>query len=318
MAGDLHSSPSVSDFPPAGALPRPILLLINGNSRRGRDAFEEVQRLLKEAGVPLKEAVLAKDKKHTQSLLKREIEEGAKTVIIGGGDGTLSHCAGCLANSPVAMAVLPLGTGNTFVRSLGLPVDLAAAVKTIAGGHVEAVDVGEVNGRIFLNSVSLGLSAMIAGSLTHDIKKKLGVFSWPVMGLKVLMLHRPLRLTLAANGETKAVRTHQLLIANGRYVAGPLKAAPDASLQNSHLEVFTLGGPDKRELAATALRWLVNRHVGARGVRFIETQELEVRSRRKVKADVDGDLSEETPLTVKILPRALRVVVPEDFVADAV
>jgi diacylglycerol kinase family enzyme len=96
-------------------------------------------------------------------LLRREVEAGAHTVIIGGGDGTLSECASHLIHTNVAMGVLPLGTGNTFARSIGIPLDLNAAARTIATGNVQRIDVGQVNDQIFLNSVSLGLSAEIAG-----------------------------------------------------------------------------------------------------------------------------------------------------------
>lgn len=303
---------------PAGELVTPILLLINGNSRRGREAFEDVQKLLAEAGIPIKEAVLAKDKAETERLLRREIEAGAQTVIVGGGDGTLSLCAEYLVGTQVAMAVLPLGTGNTFVRSIGIPVDMAAAIENIAKGEVQYIDVGKVNDQIFLNSVSLGLSATIAKSLTKEIKKKLGVLSWPYIGLKVMLSHRPMALTLIENGQKRKVRTHQLVVANGRYVAGPIRASDEASLQDSELTVFTLGGTTKFELIKTGLEWLANRHVESNGVKYFETQDLEVHSRRPIKASVDGEVNEKTPLKIVVLPRSLRVVVPKNFVADEV
>jgi YegS/Rv2252/BmrU family lipid kinase len=211
---------------------------------------------------------------------------------------------------------LPLGTGNTFARSLGIPVDLASAVQTIATGRVQNIDVGQVNQQVFLNSVSLGLSVEIAGALTHEMKDKLGLLAWPVVAGKVFLTHRPIALKLTDGERKLTLRTHQLLVVNGRYVAGPIIASPDASVQDSRLTVFTLGGARKSQLIRVALKWLSNRHMDSPAARYFETKSLRVESRRRLVANVDGDLNEHTPLEIKVLSRALRVVVPHDFKAD--
>lgn len=301
----------------APALPRPITLLVNVNSRQGRDQFEAARKAVRAAGIPAIVAHAVQSKEESEKLLRAEIEAGAKTIIIGGGDGTLSSCAGVLVGTGVAMAVLPMGTGNTFVRSLGVPVKLEDAAVTIAAGHVESVDVGRCNGRIFLNSVALGLSADIAAALDKDTKKRLGLLAWPVVGVRVLARHRPLRLRVLA-AETKfAIRTHQIVVANGRYLAGPIAASEDASLQSHDLEVFTLGGSDWKSLLRATWKWLRGNRRGDRDTRFFKTRKLRLESlKRPLRASVDGDLNETTPLELEIMPAALRVVVPQGFIAD--
>ena len=300
-------------------LPHPILLLVNGNSRTGQQVFGEAITALREAGIDVKEAVLAKDKVETQRLLKREIAGKSRLVIVGGGDGTLSYCAGVLAGSDVAMGVIPLGTGNTFARSIGIPVEMKGAVQAIAAGRIEAVDVGKCNRRVFLNSVSLGLSSEIAGALTGEVKKKFGLLAWPLVGGKILARHRSMKLRVLSQERSFSVKTHQLMIANGRYVAGPIKASEDASLEDHQLTVFALGGSSKAALFKAVWHWLRHTHKEAEEVPFFETKELRVQSLgRPQKANIDGEISEKTPLKLSIWPRALRVVVPQDFVADEV
>jgi len=300
-------------------IPQPALLLVNGHSRTGRQMFGEAINALREAGIEIKEAHLSRDKAETAKLLKREIDEGAQSVICGGGDGTLSTCAEYLAKSEVAMAVLPLGTGNTFARSLGIPVDMKGAIQTIANGKIERIDVGQCNSQIFLNSVSLGFSAELADSLTSQVKKQLGLLAWPYVGLRIGLKHRSIRLRITSPDHKEVLRTHQLMIANGRYVAGPIKASEDATVQDGELTVFALGGASKTELAKAVYEWLTHRHIESRTVPFFETKELLVESLgRRVKANVDGDVNEHTPLRLKVLPRALKVIVPKDFVADEV
>ncbi len=314
-----HVQPESPLVPSDQNLPHPVLLLVNGHSRTGRDRFGEALALLRDNGIEVKEAILARDKRETELLLKREVAAKANLVIVGGGDGTLSTCAEFLAGTSVAMGVLPLGTGNTFVRSIGLPVDLKSAIETIASGRVESVDVGRCNNQVFLNSVSIGLSAEIAGALTKEIKKKLGGFAWPIIGGRVALSHRAVRLRLTSDKGVETFRTHQLMVANGRYVAGPIRASESASLQDHELTVFALGGGSKWELVSAAWKWIRDSHVEAEDVPFFETRELRVESMgRRLKANVDGEVNEVTPLRISVWPRALRVVVPQDFVADAV
>ena len=317
MSLSVHPDPPAE--PAVEHLPQPVLFLVNGHSRQGREQFDSALEMLREAGLPIKEAILASDKAETERLLKREIAEGAKMVITGGGDGTLSLCADHLAGTSVAMAVLPLGTGNTFARSIGVPIGMKEAVETIVAGHIEAIDVGKCNGEIFLNSVSLGFSASLAGALTGDVKKKLGLLAWPVTGLKMAWRHRPLRLRVTSEQENFVALTHQLLIGNGRYVAGGIKASEESSVQNNELTVFSLGGASLGQFARAAVMWAVKHDFEGPGTHYFQTKKVSIRSLgRPATANIDGELNQKTPLEIEVWPRALRVVVPPGFVADEV
>ena len=312
-------APGAPDEPTVEHLPKPVLFIVNGHSRQGREQFGPALASLRESGLHIKEAILARDKAETEHLLKREIEEGASMVIAGGGDGTLSLCANFLAGTEVALAALPLGTGNTFARSIGLPVEMEAAIETIAKGHIETIDVGKCNGTVFLNSVSLGFSASLAGALTSEVKKKFGLLAWPVTGLKMMSRHRPLRLRVTSEQENFVARTHQLLVGNGRYVAGSFKASEEASLQDDELTVFSLGGESRGEFIKSAVNWAFRRDFEGPGTRHFQTQKVRVQSLgRPAKANVDGELGQTTPLEIEVWPRAMRVVVPRGFVADEV
>lgn len=309
------------DAPPTTAphLPRPIRVIINAHSRLGRESFDDAVAALNAAGVPISQAHAVQSKDETTRLLQAEIDDGAATVIIGGGDGTLSACAGVLVNTSVAMAILPLGTGNTLARSLGIPIDLQEAARTVVTGHVEPMDVGRANGEVFVNSLTLGVSAEIAASLTTDIKKRLGLLAWPVMGARVLSGHRPLHLKVTSAERRFQIRTHQLVVASGRYIAGPIPAAPDASVQDGILRVFVLGGKEPGSLARTALQWLLGRHPHDPETRYFTTRSLRIESlRRPVAMNLDGEEKGGTPADIELLPQALRVVVPRGFEADAV
>lgn len=265
----------------------------------------------------LREVCLSESVDESERVLRRELQAQAPSVLVGGGDGTLSFCANLLAGSETAMGTLPLGTGNTFARSIGLPLALEEAAAALAEGRVEAVDVGSVNGRVFLNSVTLGLSAKIADSVDSAAKSRWGLLAWPVVGLPIAFGHRPLSLKIVAPGHLLQVRTHQLVVSNGRYIAGPLAATPGATVQDACLRVFTLGGSRRRSLLRATLQWLRGRHTISPDTEYFAATHLRIDSpRRPVKANVDGELCEQTPLEFEVVPRALRLIVPRDFQAD--
>lgn len=304
---------------PAPELPRPITCIINTHSRKGRDQYEDAIAALKAAGLPLIHAHAVEDRQETIDLLLREIEHGANLVIVGGGDGTLSDCAEHLAGTQVAMGVVPLGTGNTLARSLGIPLELEAAAQTLADGHIISMDVGRVNGKVFLNSVTLGLSSEIAQALTPEVKKKLGILSWPVIGFKMLAQQRALKLRVQSPDRSYTVRTHQLVVANGRYIAGPIASAPDAAINDHTLKVFVLGNDDKKSLVSTAWQWLRGQHIDSPEAKFFQTKSVRIESLKgRVDADVDGEVNDYTPLEITIEPNALRVVVPKGYDAKNV
>lgn len=291
----------------------PALLLINASSRRGREGREEALSALAAAGFRVREAA-ADTEAEAARLLGEEAERGALFVVVGGGDGTLSAAAGVLAGSNTALAALPMGTGNTLARSLGLPLDLGEAAKALATGRVARVDVGQVNGRVFVNSVTLGLSGRIADALDAETKRRLGLLAWPVVGARALFARHAMRLRATSPERAVMYRTRQLVIANGKYVAGPVEASPDASLESGLLEVFALGGPTLGGLLGGAVRWLLRRHREAPEARYFRARRLRVESLgRAVPADVDGEICTETPLEIALRAGALPVVVPAGF-----
>jgi len=313
--------PDESPIPlhPAADLPRPITCIINTHSRKGRDQYEDAIAALKAAGLPILHAHAVEDSEQTIEILLREIESGANLVIVGGGDGTLSHCAAHLAGTQVAMGVVPLGTGNTLARSLGIPLDLEGAAQTLAAGHITKMDVGRVNGKAFLNSVTLGFSSEIAQELTSEVKKKLGILSWPVVGFKVFARQRAMKLRVQSPDRSYTVRTHQFVVANGRYIAGPVAASDNAAINDHLLKVFVLGNENKKSLVATAVHWLRGKHEDAPDAKYFETKSLRVESLKgRLDADVDGEIWGHTPLEFSIEPNALRVVVPHDYDAENV
>ena len=299
-----------------------MTLIINVNARQGAAALGEATILLRSKGVATR-PVATSSQAQADAAIRAALRRGDPAVIVGGGDGTLSHAAALLVGSRTALGVLPLGTGNTFARSVGVPLSLWDAAGIVAQGKRAAVDVGQAvmdaaAPQTFLNSVGLGFSAEIARQLTGQVKRRLGLLAWPLVGVRVLIGHHPLDLELRlgelGSGAPRHLRSHQLLIANGRYVAGPLKAAPDAAVDDHRLDVLTFGTTSLMSAAAAALRW-----ASGRGGQVEAARQLQIRSRSgPVWVSVDGEVSRRTKLKLSVRPAALWVLVPSGFEASEV
>ena len=151
-------------------LPKSAILIVNAKSRRGAEAFDEACALLKAAGVDLIDAQAIKDPRKMGPAIRRAIK-AAPMVIVGGGDGSLSESIDDFVGADTVFALLPLGTANSFARTIGIPLDLEGAIGVIAKGRRLAIDLGKINDDYFLNNAAMGLAPVVAETVPHGLKR---------------------------------------------------------------------------------------------------------------------------------------------------
>jgi YegS/Rv2252/BmrU family lipid kinase len=295
------------------------VLIINTRSRRGRRLFASARRRLA-GGVRLVAVFPVPDPVELGSVFRTALALRPDLIVVGGGDGTLKEAAGHLVHRDVALGVLPLGTTNNFARSLGLPLRLAGAAGVIRHGKVADVDAGLVGtaadavaGEVFANMVSLGMSVAVAERAPAGLKRLIGRSAYALTALHRMPVHQPFRATVRTADNVFDFVTHQLNIANGAHHSGRL-IARDAGPDDRRLAVYRLGDKSRHRLAGATLR-----HIFA-GYRrsldeaaFITTREVHVETDPPLPVDVDGEIRGRTPVTVTLLPNALRVLVPLEF-----
>lgn len=293
------------------------VLVVNASSRRASRVRPRLPGLLRSAGLRMLDDVTVVRPAALPTALAAALDLDPDLLVVGGGDGTLTTAAALLAHRRTALGVLPLGTTNNFARSLGLPLTLRAAVRTLATGRVVDVDLGRLRGPgvedvLFANLVSLGVSVEVARRAPRALKRRLGRAAYAATALTVLPGHAPFTATLttATTAASRRIVTHQLNIANGRFHAGrPL--AREASLDDRRLHVYQLGGARRLGLVAAVVRQALT---GARRSHhddaFLVASSLEVVSDPPLALDVDGEVLGRTPVVVEVVDGALRVVVP--------
>ena len=242
------------------------------------------------------------------------VNEGVDLVVAGGGDGTISCVAGAVAGTGTALGVLPLGTLNHFARDLGIPLDLGEAAKLIATGNRREVDVGEVNGQLFVNNSAIGVYPLMVSDRDRQ-QERLGRRKRPAMAIAVartLLRFSSRRLMLTVNDHKAQVDTPLLFVGNNRYRLELPGAGTRERLDAGELCVIVLRRKSPWGFCAAAIRSLMGRERPADIVQLDDVHTLRVDSARpSLTISLDGETARmETPLNYRIRPKVLKVIAP--------
>jgi len=248
-----------------------------------------------------------------QARQKAETNE-IDAVIAGGGDGTIGTVAAALAETGIPLGVLPLGTLNHFAKDLEIPLDLQEAVDVIAAGHVQAVDAGEVNGRIFLNNSSIGVYPYMVLDRERRRRRE-GLQKWSAMvlaALKIIRLFPLRRLRVHVAGWTELCRTPCLFVGNNRYRLDLFALGRRERLDGGELWLYIARQQTRLSLIWFTFRALIGLTDAARDLRIFEVKTAEIGSRvHRLNIATDGEVEwMRPPLRYRIRPGALRVYAP--------
>jgi YegS/Rv2252/BmrU family lipid kinase len=287
---------------------RTALLFTNAASRQGATHLAPAIEVLRAGGVRL----LEKRPPAVERLGAWIVEHrsDADLVIIGGGDGTLNAAADALIETGLLLGILPLGTANDLARTLGIPPNLTAASQVIAAGRTHRIDLGRVNGKHFFNVASLGLSVQVARQLDVEVTRRWGVLGYPLILWRAIRARRAFRARIRCDGTRMRVRAMQISVGNGRHYGGGMTIAADAAIDDGTLDLVSVAPQGLWELIGNlpALRW--GWHRRAQRIRHWRCREIEIRTRRPIPINTDGEVTTRTPAQIVVVPSAISVFVP--------
>ena len=289
-----------------------IPLIVNGAAGAGSSV--DLLSLFGDAGVPAR-LVPVRRGDDLSAVAAAVVRERPPVIVAGGGDGTLSAVASSVAGTGIALGVLPLGTLNHFAKDLGIPLDTMDAVRAIAAGNTLEVDVGVVNGHIFINNSSLGLYPHIVRDRDTQ-QRRLGRSKWYALAwatLTAVRRSRLLNVRIAHEDGVSHCSTRFIFIGNNAYTMEGFNVGARERLDRGHLSIYLSSRRSRWHLVTLALRALVGRlHQAEDFVAMsARTLEIETRVRRSLHVATDGEVKRmDMPLEYAIRPRALRVIVP--------
>jgi YegS/Rv2252/BmrU family lipid kinase len=256
--------------------------------------------------------LLAQNGAETAAAAQRVAEGAARVVVAGGGDGTVSAVAAALVGTDKTLGVLPLGTLNHFAKDLRLPLDLDAAAAVVISGHTARVDVGEVNGRVFINNSSLGLYPSIVRQ--RERQERQGYNKWLAFVWATIVVFKRfpfLRVRLSADGRALDRRTPFVFIGNNEYEMDTFNVGGRACLNAGLLSLHVTHKAGRLRLIALALRALFGRLRAAKDFDSRCVHEVWIETRHKrLSVAADGEVTiMRTPLHYRVRPGALHVLV---------
>jgi YegS/Rv2252/BmrU family lipid kinase len=285
------------------------LVLVNPSAGGGRvgELLPQAEDSLRDLGLSFR-IVFTRGIEHGCEEARRAAAQGEVPVVISG-DGLVGQVGGALAGGEVPMGVIPGGRGNDFARVVGIPTDPRRAVELLAAARTRAVDVGEVNGRRFLCIASCGFDSD-ANRIANEARFVKGNLVYAYAALRALIAWRPARFELALDGERRVHTGYSVAAANSQAYGGGMFLAPDAELDDGELDVVCVGQVGKLRYLANLPKVFKGRHVDNEEVTVRRAQVVEIKADRPFAVYADGDHLADLPATIRVLQRALKVIVP--------
>lgn len=296
-----------------------VALVVNTRSRTGERTFFRALDRLSELGINVGATYALRDPGRLPEAVQSVLDDGYDTLILGGGDGTVSSVVDFLAHHHATLALLPLGTANDFARTLGIPSEVDAACEVIARGKLVDIDLGLVGDNYYVNVATIGIGVGVTQALSAGLKRRVGALAYPLAAVRAFLTHEPFTARLDfPEGDHDPVEHERLLqvaVGNGRFYGGGMVVAPESGIDDHTLDVYAIEMGRHRDLLGVARYMKSGDFIRNEAVHQYRTRSvrLEVEPARPI--NVDGELVARTPATFTIARNALKVIVPEDSTA---
>lgn len=287
----------------------PLTLLVNPSSAGGRSLklLPRVEAALDARRVEFR-VERTRSLEHGVDLALRAVELGEVPVVVSG-DGLMGAVGGAMAGSETPVGLIPGGRGNDLARALGIPDDPEAAVEVILAGHSRRIDVGEANGKRFLGIVSVGFDSECnrLANETHFIRGNL-VYAYSMV--RTLIGWRSARFTVVAGGERKRLEGYFVDVANNCVYGGGMYIAPEAEIDDGLFDVVAITQVGKLRFLRGLRDVLKGAHIDKEEVTTFRASRLELDASRPFPVYADGDHLTDLPVSLRILPSSLSILVP--------
>jgi YegS/Rv2252/BmrU family lipid kinase len=287
----------------------PLTLLVNPASAHGRTLklLPAIEQELDQRRIPFRvERTRGLDDGVERALGAIEANE---VPVVVSGDGLVGAIGGAMAGSETPLGIVPGGRGNDLARVLGIPDDPVEAVAVIASGATRRIDVGEANGKRFLGIVSVGFDSE-ANRLANETGFMRGNLVYAYAAIRTLLGWKPGRFTIRVGEERRRFSGYSVSVANSRAFGGGMFIAPDAELDDGEFDIVTVGEVGKLRFVGNLPKVFKGTHVNEDEVRVFRAAQLELTASRPFPVYADGEHLTDLPASLRVLPRALSVLVP--------
>lgn len=285
-------------------------MVVNAKSRRGQALFQQACAAMSDLSFPV-DARAVEDPKDLEPTVRELLAAKPDLLILGGGDGTISGLVDLMVGHDVMLGVLPLGTANSFARSLGIPLTIEGAVDVIRNGHPRRIDLGMIDNDYYANCAAMGISPKIAETVPHGLKRvggRLGYLAWAAYQF---LRFRPFTLIVEQNGTRERLRVVEVRISNGPYHGGT-ELVDAAAVDSGEIVVQAVCGHVKRRLIVNWAASILRSDYRKEKVRDFRGREIKLTTIPPLPISIDGEVLARTPVTAKIAPGIIEVIAPAE------
>ena len=289
-----------------------ITLISNpaAGSGRAKKVEKKAEEFLQNRNLPYKILQTAYSG-HATELAKSAAEayRPGDLLLVIGGDGTLLESVRGVRGSDLPLAVVPAGTGNDFIKSVGLPADPEAALEQILSAKPRRIDAGELNGGLFLNECGAGFDVMVLDYAEKAKRRMKGLLPYLYGVIRTIFSYQPLSMTVTADGKTVFEGACLVVsVANGKYIGGGIPISPEADVQSGKLELVVMRACKRGRM----LRYLPGLLKG-KILTFEHTEihcraeSVSIRAERPLRVNVDGEILNMSACDFTVLPQTLMI-----------
>ncbi|MFN3775029.1 diacylglycerol/lipid kinase family protein [Sphingomonas parapaucimobilis] len=283
-------------------------MVVNAKSRRGQALFQQACAAMSDLPFPV-DARAVEDPKDLEPTVRELLAAKPDLLILGGGDGTISGLVDLMVGHDVMLGVLPLGTANSFARSLGIPLTIEGAVDVIRNGRPRRIDLGMIDKDYYANCAAMGISPKIAETVPHGLKRvggRLGYLAWAAYQF---LRFRPFTLIVEQNGTRERLRVVEVRISNGPYHGGT-ELVDAAAVDSGEIVVQAVCGHVKRRLIVNWAASILRSDYRKEKVRDFRGREIKLTTIPPLPISIDGEVLARTPVTAKIAAGIIEVIAP--------
>ena len=286
---------------------RKFLVIVNPAAGKGKylDRLEQIKSEFIRRSVSYDLYFTTEDRKAdllTSSIIK---DKNYTDLMVVGGDGTLNEAINGIRNKQLTVSVISFVTGNDTIKHIQNNFDFKSQIKTAFNGSVKKIDVGECNGRLFLNGVGIGFDGKVVQRMAAKGKKFQGYFSYLAEVLQILLTYREREISATFNGLTINEEILLMTIAKGTTFGGGFKINPYAINDDALLDICIIGKVPNWTRLNYVLKMKDGGHRKMNAVSFYKSSKVTIEENPALVAHMDGESIGTPPFHIQILPKAV-------------
>jgi diacylglycerol kinase (ATP) len=290
-----------------------IALILNPHAGKGKagQLFPSIEKKLRTQGLVF-DVHETTGPGHATEICRAEVANGARTVIAAGGDGTIREIVNALAVHPATLGIIPVGSGNDFIKSTGVPRDLDVACRTIAGGRTRTIDLIRVGPTWCANAVGVGFDALVVVEASK-MRRLRGLALYLSAVVKATMHFTCPRTTIELDGKRWDQSILLIACANGQHFGGGFHIAPEARVDDGLMDICVIDAVRGLTILQKLMYVIKGTHAQLKEVKFYRARKVRLTSPDILYVQADGDLMPEADphsLEIEIRPGALTLLVP--------